>query len=125
LVVFPNHLLPVFGLSACIKLLRQLVLACLQFSFPLLPCASRHLVFLYAVHVREEALQVSYPALERIGAASVLVIVGEVRSPVVLGLLVVLARLEGAVFLECLGRGRCIARGLVVLALLRHVVVLL
>lgn len=82
-------------------------------------------MLLHAVHMREEALQVPYPALERIGAASVLVIVGEVRSPVVLGLLVVLAGLEGPVFLEGLRCGRDIAWRLVVLALLRHVVVLL
>jgi hypothetical protein len=59
----------------------------------------------YAIHMCEEALQVSYPALERIGAAAVLVIVGEVRALVVLGLLVVLAWLEGAVLLERFGRG--------------------
>ena len=73
--------------------------------------------------MREEALQVPYPALERIGAAPVLVIVGEVWSPVVLGLLVVLAGLERAMFLESLGSGRGISWRLVVLALLRHVVV--
>jgi hypothetical protein len=52
--------------------------------------------------VRHEALQVSYPALERIRAAAVLVIVREVESPV-LRLLVVLAGLEGAVLLEGFG----------------------
>lgn len=50
--------------------------------------------------MREESLQVAYPTLECIGAAAVLVIVREVRSLVVLRLLVVLARLERALFFE-------------------------
>jgi hypothetical protein len=55
--------------------------------------------------MRKESLQVSYPALKRIGTAAILVIVREIWSPVVLRLLVVLARLEGAVLLEGLGCG--------------------
>jgi hypothetical protein len=52
----------------------------------------------------EKALQIAYPALERIGAAAIVIIVRKVRSPVVLRSLVALAGLEGAVLFE---RLRC------------------
>lgn len=43
-MILPNHLLPVLSLSIRFNLLRQLMLACFQFSFPLYPFPSRHFV---------------------------------------------------------------------------------
>jgi hypothetical protein len=120
-MILPNHLLPVLVLPVCADLLRQLVLARLQFSLSLLPCARRHFVFFHAVHVHHEALQVSYPALERIDAAAVLVIVGKVGALAVRGL--ALAGLEGAVLLEGFGRRCGISGRFGVFAFLRHGVV--
>ena len=63
LVVLSNHLRPVFCLSASLKLLHQLMLASLQFSFSFHSSAGRHLVVSYMVDVFEQTLQVSYATL--------------------------------------------------------------
>ena len=56
------------------------------------------------VDMGKESFQVSYPALERIGAGTLVDVAGDVWS--LLKLLVALAGLEGVVFLERLsGRG--------------------
>jgi hypothetical protein len=117
-MILSNHLLPVLVFPACGDLLRQLVLARLQFSLSFLPRARRHLVLLYTIHMHHEALQISYPALERIDAAAVLVIVGKVGALAVRRL--ALSGLKGAVLFEWFGRRGGVSGGFGVFAFLRH-----
>lgn len=118
LVVFPNHLLAILGFATRALLLCQFVLAGLKLSLSLLPRASRHLMLGNIVNVGEQSLQVTYPALQRIDAAGVVVVVGEIRPLIELGFCVALTGLEGAVLLEWLRRGGCVIGSVCVLALL-------
>jgi hypothetical protein len=74
LVVLSNHLLPVLRLARLHRLLGQFVLAGFKLALALDPRAGRHLVLGDILHVCQQALQVTDPALERIGTGTISIV---------------------------------------------------